>query len=87
VARAEEAIARLGDVRAERDGTTIRVTSQDGPRVLIEVLRALDANGIVPTTLTVRQPSLDDVFLTMTGRHVEADIAPSSPELTKVGAA
>jgi ABC-2 type transport system ATP-binding protein len=55
--------------------------------VLIEVLRELDANGIVPMTLTVRQPSLDDVFLTLTGRHVEADPAPTKPELMKVGAA
>ena len=85
VARAEDVISRLGDVRAERDGTAIRVTSEDGPRVLIQVLRELDSQGIVPATLTVRQPSLDDVFLTLTGRHVEAETASGAPELMKVG--
>jgi hypothetical protein len=49
------------------------------------VLRELDSQGIVPATLTVRQPSLDDVFLTLTGRHVEAETASSAPELMKVG--
>jgi hypothetical protein len=49
------------------------VISEDGARVLIDVLRLLDGDGLVPATLTVREPSLDDVFLALTGRHVEAD--------------
>src|SRR2546429_449880 len=72
-ARALELMTGIQDVRAERDGTTVRITSEDGARVLIAVLRELDARGIVPGALTVRQPSLDDVFLTLTGRHVEPD--------------
>ena len=36
-----------------------------------EVVRRLDAAGIEPTTLAVREPSLDDVFLSLTGRHVD----------------
>ena len=56
--------------------------------MLIEALRELDANGIVPATLTVRQPSLDDVFLSLTGRHVEPDPDPNQngKVLSKVGA-
>src|SRR2546423_348027 len=42
VGRAESLIARVPDVRAERDGTAIRITSEDGPRVRIAVLRPLD---------------------------------------------
>src|SRR5438874_1885750 len=89
VAAAEALLARLADVRTERDGTAIRITSDDGARVLIEVLRELDANGIVPATLTVRQPSLDDVFLSLTGRHVEAEPMTSDhdDELEKAGVA
>src|SRR5438309_7528345 len=45
-ARAEALIARMSGVRAERDGSTIRITSDDGPRVLIDVLRELDADGL-----------------------------------------
>src|SRR5438105_396458 len=40
--RAAALVARLGDVRAEREGSTLRISSEDGARVLIEVLRALD---------------------------------------------
>jgi ABC-2 type transport system ATP-binding protein len=85
-ARAEALVSALTDGHVERDGATLRITSSDGTQVLIDVLRALDEGGITPSTLTVRQPSLDDVFLTLTGRHVEA--APSDQNaLVKAGAA
>jgi daunorubicin resistance ABC transporter ATP-binding subunit len=86
-ARAEALVSGLAGSGAERDGTTLRITSEDGARVLIEVLRALDAEGIVPARLTVREPSLDDVFLTLTGRHVEAAPIPNDDALVKAGAA
>jgi hypothetical protein len=38
---------------------------------LIETLRLLDANSLTPATLTVREPSLDDAFLALTGRRAE----------------
>jgi ABC-2 type transport system ATP-binding protein len=59
--------------QVERDDGTLRITSNDGARILIDVLRALDANDIEPDTLAVREPSLDDVFLALTGHHAEAD--------------
>ncbi|MBS1847801.1 MAG: ATP-binding cassette domain-containing protein [Actinobacteria bacterium] len=34
----------------------------------LDVVRALDAARLAPTGLTVREPSLDDVFLALTGR-------------------
>src|SRR5437660_641868 len=37
-ALAKDVIDRLGDVRSERDGSAIRITSEDGARVLIGVL-------------------------------------------------
>ena len=59
--------------QVERDDGTLRITSNDGARILIDVLRALDANDIEPDTLAVREPSLDDVFLALTGHRAEAD--------------
>jgi len=85
-ARSEVLITQLTFGRSERDGTTIRITSEDGARVLIEVLRALDAEGITPATLTVREPSLDDVFLALTGRHVEGAPPSIDAALVKAGA-
>jgi ABC-2 type transport system ATP-binding protein len=55
---------------AERDGAVVRVTGDGSPRRLIELLRGLDGKGLAPSGLTVREPSLDDVFLALTGRHV-----------------
>jgi ABC-2 type transport system ATP-binding protein len=57
--------------KVEREGSGLRVSSDQGPHVLVEVLRRFDGDGIEPTTLSVREPSLDDVFLTLTGRHAE----------------
>jgi daunorubicin resistance ABC transporter ATP-binding subunit len=85
--RAAALIAGLAGGRAEQDGATLRITSEDGARVLIEVLRTLDSNGITPATMTVREPSLDDVFLTLTGRHVGATPTSNDDALVKAGAA
>ena len=57
------------------EGALIRLTSADGARILIEALRALDGAGLSPASLTVREPSMDDVFLNLTGKHAESDEA------------
>jgi ABC-2 type transport system ATP-binding protein len=72
--RAETVLARLGGISPEREGTTIRVPSGDGPRALMGVLRELDMEQLFPATLAVREPSLDDVFLRLTGHHAEAEV-------------
>ena len=38
---------------------------------LTDVVRALDAENIRVATLTVHEPTLDDVFLAKTGRSLE----------------
>jgi daunorubicin resistance ABC transporter ATP-binding subunit len=53
------------------EGTMVRLSSDSGAGVLVDALRRLDADGVEPTTLSVREPSLDDVFLTLTGHHAE----------------
>ena len=54
-------------------GTVVELQVDDGPRVTMEVLRLLDQHGLVPTTFRLREPSLDDVFLAITGKKTEAD--------------
>lgn len=68
---AEKVIASAGLARPEREGSTIRVAAGDGTRMLMDVLRVLDSEKHPPATLAVREPSLDDVFLSLTGRHAE----------------
>jgi ABC-type multidrug transport system ATPase subunit len=55
----------------EPDGRIVRLRINDGARVLIDVLRALDAAQLTPATMAVREPSLDDAFLALTGRQPE----------------
>jgi daunorubicin resistance ABC transporter ATP-binding subunit len=68
-ARAQALLAPAGVGSPELEGTTIRLTSGNGAKVLVDALRALEAGGLVPATVAVREPSLDDVFLALTGRH------------------
>jgi daunorubicin resistance ABC transporter ATP-binding subunit len=79
-ARAEELLTRTLSVRPEREGAMVRLTSEDGARILIDALRTLDQNDITPTTLAVREPSLDDVFLALTGHRAETAVPVAEPE-------
>ncbi len=47
----------------------VQLTSSNGN--LAEIVRALDAEGIVLSQLQIHEPTLDDVFLAQTGRHLE----------------
>jgi ABC-2 type transport system ATP-binding protein len=83
--RAEDLVARMAD-RPERDGATLRLTSDDGSRLLIDVLRLLDDQDLAPTTLAVRDPSMDDVFLALTGHRAEAETAANGARPGRRGA-
>jgi ABC-2 type transport system ATP-binding protein len=72
---------------AEREGSRIRVPTTEGPRSLMEMLRALDAEGLYPASLTVREPSLDDVFLRLTGHHAEPTTEAEPEQPVPVGGA
>jgi hypothetical protein len=69
----------------EVEGARIRVPSGEGPRALMKMLRTLDAQGLYPVSLTVREPSLDDVFLRLTGHHAEPALELESTEPVPVG--
>ena len=44
----------------------------DGASVMVQVVRSLDTEDIPVANMAVRQPTLDDVFLALTGRTAEA---------------
>jgi ABC-2 type transport system ATP-binding protein len=67
----------------EREGSLVRLTSNDGSRQLMKILRALDAASLEPDSLSVREPSLDDVFLALTGHRPENE---PQPQLSEVDA-
>ena len=67
---------------ASTEGHVVHGPVTGGAARALEVVRALDADGHVPTGLTVREPSLDDVFLQLTGHPTARDV---DPDLAAVG--
>jgi ABC-2 type transport system ATP-binding protein len=63
------------------DETALHVTVDDGAVAIAPLLVALDAAGLRPASVSVSRPSLDDVFLTLTGRSLRED-APVVPDPT-----
>ncbi|MDQ2797841.1 MAG: ATP-binding cassette domain-containing protein [Actinomycetota bacterium] len=55
--------------------TALLVTVDEGATAVAPILRALDAAGLSPTSIAVNRPTLDDVFLTLTGRSLREDAA------------
>ncbi len=73
---AAAAVRSVSDGDATVDPETRRVTApvSGGSTVLVEAVRALDAAGVKIDDLALRRPTLDDVFLTLTG-HAAEDVA------------
>jgi len=70
---------------ADREGDTVRLSTNDGAHILIDVLRTLDGVGMSPSRLGVHEPSLDDVFLALTGRKAEAEGSAEEPVAATAG--
>jgi daunorubicin resistance ABC transporter ATP-binding subunit len=82
---AAEVLFPLGVQPPVVEGSTVMVTVSDGARLLLEALRILDAEDLTPTGVTLREPSLDDVFLALTGEHARP--AGTAADATLRGAA
>jgi daunorubicin resistance ABC transporter ATP-binding subunit len=54
-------------------GVTVELQLDGGARMVTEALGLLDEADLIPTTLAMREPSLDDVFLALTGHGAEAN--------------
>ena len=67
-ARLAEAVTAVTEV--EIDGPIVRLRTGRGAAAMPTILRALDGAGVVVTSAEVRRPTLDDVFLELTGRSL-----------------
>jgi len=78
--RARELLAVRNGVRdaSALDGT-VRVTVDRGDAAAIALMRALDDAGIPVAALKIAHPTLDDVFLTLTGRTLRDADAAAAP--------
>jgi ABC-2 type transport system ATP-binding protein len=71
--RAHGFVANFACRPPEVNGSEVRFEVVDGARILVDALRTLDGEGLAPESIAVREPSLDDVFLALTGRRVEPE--------------
>jgi ABC-2 type transport system ATP-binding protein len=79
---AAEIMARecRGEPHIEHESRRITMPASDGARQLIQVVRGLDDATIHVEDIGLRRPTLDDVFLSLTGRAVEETNGASAPE-------
>jgi ABC-2 type transport system ATP-binding protein len=75
----DDAVTALGEVsdgEATVDPDTRRITApvSGGSTVLVDAVRVLDGKGVAIDDLALRRPTLDDVFLSLTG-HAAEDVA------------
>ena len=80
VATALRAIAGIGEAEPHADPETGRISLGVGGRgsqALIDAVRALDAASLTTHGLGLRRPSLDDVFLALTGHAAEEPVRPA----------
>jgi ABC-2 type transport system ATP-binding protein len=73
------AIAKIGDGEPHADAETGVVSIGVGGRgsdALVDAVRGLDAAGVETHDLALRRPSLDDVFLALTGHAAEDEDEP-----------
>ena len=76
---AEKAAVLLGP-RADRtqlDRVTLRIYMEDVARAIPGIMEQLRAADMDPVSLTLTQPTLDDVFLQATGQALETDALPA----------
>jgi ABC-2 type transport system ATP-binding protein len=81
-AAAMDALRGLNGAEPTFDQWHERVTipASDGSHTLVEAVRRLDAAGITPDDIALQKPTLDDVFLALTGR-ASAPVADEAPAL------
>jgi ABC-2 type transport system ATP-binding protein len=88
LADAATAVADLGPHDPQVDVESGRVSvgvGEDGSRLLIDAVRRLDSANIDTVDLALRRPSLDDVFLALTGHAAEEETADANESKRRRG--
>ena len=81
IAKTQEIVTRVSGHSAYVNTRTVSAPVVNGSKDLLEALRALDDAKIHPLDIGLRRPSLDDVFLSLTGHVAEEFSAePATPK-------
>ena len=70
----------VGEIMVDEQTRTVTAPVSGGSGVLIEVLRGLDGTQVTVLDVGLRRPTLDDVFLALTGHSTESSSNGSSAE-------
>jgi ABC-2 type transport system ATP-binding protein len=79
-ARAALAELAVGEVLVDEHNRRLTAPVAGGAGMLMQALRRLDAAGVGLLDVGLRRPTLDDVFLTLTGHAAEPEAASGGPE-------
>ena len=85
----EEALAKIGCEAPHTDMDTQRVSArvEGGADQLRDIVRLLDERGVEVDDVGLRRPSLDEVFLAVTGKHLEPTDPDTDPQSAAADAA
>ncbi len=72
-----------GDLRIDESGRSLDVRVDDGAQALRRVLDGFDQQGIELLEVGLRRPTLDDVFLALTGHVAEVEDSGDEPAQTR----
>jgi ABC-2 type transport system ATP-binding protein len=70
-----------GEVTVDDHNRSLTAPVSGGSGVLVEVLRRLDGASVKVLDVALRRPTLDDVFLTLTGHGAEEIVEPAPQEM------
>jgi ABC-2 type transport system ATP-binding protein len=84
IPRAVELLSRdcEGECTVDEHTRRITVPAHGGAQRLMQVVRDLDESGVAIDDIALRRPTLDDVFLSLTGHAAEASPASADAERT-----
>jgi ABC-2 type transport system ATP-binding protein len=81
---ASQVLTRLaGDPQLDAPARQVSVPVAGGDGVLTRAVRELDSAGVAVDDAGVRRPTLDDVFLVLTGQHPDAEIQAEADETAR----
>jgi ABC-2 type transport system ATP-binding protein len=81
--RAASRLSRVPEARLDVAGASVDLRVKDGSAMVGELLADLAADGVPPERVEVARPTLDDVFLDLTGRSLR-ETQSTTPESTEI---
>jgi ABC-2 type transport system ATP-binding protein len=73
VAKARDVLAAISHAAVQVDGLSLIAPSEGGAQTLTRALRELDDAGVVVRDVGLRRPTLDEVFISLTGHRAEEE--------------